>query len=82
MALVRIGGNAFDLADIQAIVKLPGRSKGENGVTVMVRNGTPVQVKGEDAAALLRFVALLPDFGSHQPDLLSAIPEVGRANQK
>lgn len=59
MGLVRIGGNGYSLGDVQAVVRAPDQA-GQVVVTVVIRQGTPVEIRGDDAVALLDYVARLP----------------------
>jgi hypothetical protein len=58
----RMGGSAFDLIKVVAVVRhspLRGRAK-EDRVTVYLCDAVPVDLRGDDARAFLRLVESLP----------------------
>jgi hypothetical protein len=60
-----MGGSAFDLVKVVAVVRHAnprGRPK-EDRVTVYLGDAVPVELRGEDARAFVRYVESLPEAG-------------------
>lgn len=68
MPLTRMGGAAFDLSEVTGVVpKKRGRQKGENGVTIFLRNAVSIELTGDEARAFLILIESLPPGGDYGP---------------